>query len=302
MRGIKTLVKPEIKTVYLNNQTSERVEYLEIPSDLDRDSLRKDIENGAVHFQDVDDFLEKKKHSRFIVVSSENKETGLMAISYMAACLYKPEEDDILWDFEEYLSEKKNPFKESNIFEDDYGNIWNESGKKLPIIYAGEIKQYLYQNNESFDMGIYRMQQKNMMSNDRPYWTNCKKEAVCIICDRFQAEELSTSALEMFCTNRYVFLLYINKYSGGFRAQNYPFEMGGNVFEKIKNNIILTYAADEIGVFLDKTDSKAYYTHILKENLKRRGVKVSRDFSYVRIINLAVSLRKDADCKLCFER
>ena len=295
---MKTLLKPDVKTVYLNNKGSERVEFLELSPEIDRRSLEEDIKKGAVHFKETAAFVDKKKKSRLVVVSAENKEAGLMAISYMASCINYGVGATALWDCEEYLEKEKNPFQEEDSFGffEEYSSKWRESGNKIPLIDAGEIKRYLYRNQESFDMGMYRVQQMNAMNNEKPYWTECKQEAVCILCDKFQADELNAAALELFRSNRIVFLLYLERYEDGFASRNYPFEMEASVFDKIKNNIILMYAADEVGVFLSEVDRKKYYTHVLKQNMKTRNIKAAKDFSYVRLINLAVSMRKDAVC------
>jgi len=295
---MKTILKPEIKVVYLNNQSSERVEYLEVDPEINKKSLMEDIKKGAVHLQEALNFVEKKKKSRFVVVSAENKENGLMAIAYMASCLWAMPGDTAPWDCDEYMEKEKNPFEEEAPFGffEEYSNTFRESRNKIPLIDAGEIKRYLYRNQESFDMGVYRVQQRNAMNCDKPYWSDCKQESVCIICDKFQADELNAAALELFRNNRMVFLLYLDRYGDGFAPHDLPFEMDALMFDRIKNNIVLMYAADEVGVHLADVDRKKYYTHILKQNMKSRAVKVAREFSYVRIINLAVSLRKDAVC------
>lgn len=297
-RAVKTLLKPDLRVVYLNNAVSEKVEYLDIDPELSIKSLKADVAGGASHFKEVVSLVEKERTSRFIVVTADNKENGLMAVSYLAACMDNAPGEIDLDDYEEYLKHEKNPFGETAPFDfdEDYGSVWTESSRKVPVLDVGEIKSYLCNHNESFDLGGYRVQQRNAYGSVKPYWTNCKKESVCIICDKYQADSLNSSVLELFRSNRHVYLLFVERNADEFFTLSLPFEMDVAVFDNIKNNIILAYTADEIHVTMQDVDMKSYYTNVMKQNFKRRGVRVQKNFSYVRVVNVALSLRKEAVC------
>ena len=292
---MKTLLKPELKVIYLNNRVSEKVEYLEISPELGKKSLRLDRKNGAEHFAEVECFVEKKKHSRFVVVTADSKENGLMAISYMAACTRT---GDVETEFEEYRLEYENPFEEKAPFEfdEDYAGTWRECENKIPVIDAGAIKSAMYQHHDSFEMGGFRMQQNNSMYQGRPYWADCKKESICIICDKFQADCMNSAALNLFKTNKRVYLLFIEENTNEFGMSDFPFGLECTTLDNIKNSIVLVNAADEICVSMEYMDKKKYYTNVIKQNFKERNIKVGRGFSYIRLINLALSVRKEAVC------
>ena len=82
------ILKAEEKTIYLKDKTSQKVTYLEIPPDITKASLRRDIKAGAVQFGEISALLEKKKQSSYIVISAEDLESGYMAVMYYAACIH----------------------------------------------------------------------------------------------------------------------------------------------------------------------------------------------------------------------
>ena len=57
----KILVKPNIKNVFLKNGRSEKVTYLDIPSDFYNYSLSEDMKNGGKHYKELKELMEKSQ-------------------------------------------------------------------------------------------------------------------------------------------------------------------------------------------------------------------------------------------------
>lgn len=300
-RMTKTLLKADTKVIYLDNKASEKVSYLAIDMELNKKSLLYDIKNGASHFSEVKEFLEKKNKSRMIVISSDTKENGLMAVSYLAACMNQASElGEMLDEYDGYLIGEKNPFEEISCDEEeDYYNVgssWCEDVSRIPLIEAGELRSYITNGGEDFNFGGYMGRQRSDISQRKPYWTSCKKEAVCILCDPSQGNCLTTEILALFQNNANVFLVFFEQYSKDELVFELPFDMSGVDFEKMKNSLILTHSADELYISMKDTDAKRYYTTVMKQNLKSRGIKVQKGFSYERAIHLAMSLNRHCVC------
>ena len=107
------------------------------------------------------------------------------------------------------------------------------------------------------------MQQSNRGINCRPYWMDCTKEAVCILgndTSRFggfgmPTEQSMIESLRYFEHNRIVFLLMIQPDSS--RYEYFDDELDDGIApmgygDMLRNNIVLSFMADEARVFLPK--------------------------------------------------
>jgi len=155
------LLKPKLKSIYLEDGKGESVKYLYIPKKLDKKALGEDVKAGAVHFKECLEFAEKKP-SRVVLIDCCNEEEGLMAASYLAGIYNKAdkvydewydfiEEDDIPWNAEEeakaleesdFEAELDNIYGEGN--EEDVSECaeWDEHPQRMPVIETEELTRY----------------------------------------------------------------------------------------------------------------------------------------------------------------
>lgn len=299
------ILKADEKTVYLKNKVSEKVTYLEIPSDIDKASLRRDIRAGAVQFQEISSLLEKEKQSRYIVISAENLESGYMAVMYHAACMHSMTAEDEVRESEQYDETPDHDNFLQAEWEEESEEQWIECWNRIPILNPSDLRTYLQHSNEDIFFSGFPMQQSNMGINRRPYWMDCTTEAVCIVNGDalgmggfgMSAEQGMIEALRYFEHNRIVYLLMIQPDSSRFEQfDDDPFSLGYE--DMLRNNIVLTFMADEARVFLPPEKEKAFYKYILKKNFEKLGIRVKRGFSYERLLNLIVSMQNMRTCEL----
>lgn len=303
------ILKAEEKIVYLKNQVSEKVTYLELPSDINQASLKRDIRAGAVQFQEISKLLEKKNHSRYVVVSANNLEYGYMAVMYHAACMHVMQDGDTGKEEIEFET-KPNPDNFAlGLWNEASQEQWIECWNRIPVLCPSDLQSYLQNPNENIFFGGFPMQQSNRGLNFRPYWMDCTKEAVCIVSDvssgfagfGMPSEQSIIEALRYFEYNRIVYLLMIHSDSSGYEYfddepenEMMPMSCG----DMLRNNIVLSFMAEEAHVCLSQEKEKQFYKYILKGNFAKYGVKVKRGFSYERLLNIIVSMKNSRTCEL----
>ena len=69
-------------------------------------------------------------------------------------------------------------------------------------------------------------------------------------------------------------------------------------FHALRNNFILSCAADAADVPFGEGDRLLYYRNALKQNFSQRGIPARQGFSYERLINLASSVDKKSVCEM----
>ena len=281
----KILVKPEIKNAFLKNGRSEKVTYLEIPKDFYNYSLESDIEKGGKHYKEIQEIVKKPRLSRVIAITSDSLEMGLMAITYLSMHLQdvRLREGDIPFDTEL----------------DESAHFWYESSVRIPMITVTEMTRYLRKDEFAHEQGGFLVGTAKMKEHHEPYWRKCSMEAVCIIANRTSLVEDSMDAIQLFARNRQVYVIFLENSEREADMDELPFGiMDRRQFLAFRNNFILSYAADEITVSLEDKFYASYYKNILKQNLKQRGIKVKRGFSYERVVNLAGSINKKNLCEM----
>ena len=169
------LLKPDRKTVYLENGKGQRVDYLQISDDLGLDTLKKDVKAGALHFKECMEFVEKKP-SRVVLIECENEEEGLMAASYLAGAYNEKEidyekewilggcsEDDLeACGSEEKVDRTLEDYKDmeedfsfnedlegADYYNPDEEEVWIESHKRLPVVKLAELINYSNRDRDS---------------------------------------------------------------------------------------------------------------------------------------------------------
>lgn len=280
------LVKPQVKYAFFKNASAEKATYLDISKDCLRNiSVEEDIRRGGVQFQGIGQLLEKKKLSRIIALSVDSMEMGLMAVTYLALAL------------EQRRTELS--FDSDAVFGMDEKS-WNETAHHIPIISENDIFSFLHEDDMPFESGGFLLGQQSVKDNTKPYWCNCRREAVCITMTQNMVDEVCLEALHMFEQNRQVYVLFIDSPTETIENEiELPFgTLSLEQFHAIRNNFILSNAADEAVVSFENADDKPYYRNVLKQNLKQRDIRVKRGFSYERIINLAGAIRKKEICQM----
>ena len=70
-----SLLKPDKKTIYLENGKGQQVDFLKISKDLRLEDLESDVKAGALQFKECMEFAEKKP-SKVVLIECENEEEG----------------------------------------------------------------------------------------------------------------------------------------------------------------------------------------------------------------------------------
>lgn len=279
------LVKPELKTAYFKNARSEKATYLELPSYSGQGySLEKDIKDGGVQFTEVKKLLDKQKLSRVVALCADTLEMGLMAVTYLAM-----EANNRRTDL---------PFDTDDIFIGDRER-WNETSTRIPVVRDYDLFSYLHDEPLPFESGGYLIGQQAMKERSGPYWCTCRKESICLVMTENMVDEVCFEAVDMFDHNRHVYVIFLDSQTKAPSPMQLPFDtMDREHFHALRNNFILSYAADEAVVSIGDADKKRYYKNVLKQNFRQRKIKVKQGFSYERIVNLAGSIKNDEVCQM----
>lgn len=279
------LVKPEIRTQYLKNARSEKVTYLELPSyDGAGYSLDADIKGGGIHFEEIRRLLSKERLSRVIALTADTLEMGLMAVMYLAMGLDIRREDL--------------PFGMEEVFHEDEERYY-ESSRQIPVIYDQELCSYLRRDASPFESSGFLMGQQSVKDEKKPYWCDCMRESVCLVMTEGMTNDVCFEAASLFRHNQRVYVLFLEEDLADLSFDELPFgTYDKEQFRALRNNFILSNAADEASISFEGEDSRPYYRNILRQNLKQREIKVKRGFSYERIVNLASAIKKTEVCQM----
>lgn len=281
----KILIKTPLKENYLKNKSNEKVSYIELPDNPKEYSLEKDIKSGGIQFNSLLELTKKKKIARVIALSADSLEMGLMAASYLSM----------------YLTKNRDEYEEGIFVDfDDGEEQWIETYKRIPVISIAEIMAYMRNRELPFESEGYLMARSQPRNVHQPYWRFCTNEAVCIVVRRAAVDSDSLKYIDFFSKNKNVFVIFLEE--NGFDStemEELPFGyMDRKHFQAARNSFILSNAADAAEVSLGNGDGQLYYRNILKENFVQRNIKVSKGFSYERVVNLAIFTNKDNICEM----
>lgn len=317
-----TILKPDIRVEYLSKKTPEKVTYLQIPSSVSIESLDKDIKKGAVQYKEVRDYLNKETSSNFIVMSTDNKEHGYMAIMYLEACLQNRELGRSIEENQSSPPLQEREEQEENIdydiFQEMEDNLWDEEdfldeGEdyqedlwQVPIIAIDELSRYFNQSKGDYFFSGFPMQWEQDQNHFKPYWTDCRTETVCILCERgdfggfgILMDDSAADPLSFFENNNRVYVLFVEeaKKNQPFFDDELPFDdddfFGGMA---LKNEVVLSYVADELQVHLPEEYKKSYYKHLLRGYFESYGIVAKKGFSYDKTVHLILSMPKKDVC------
>ena len=295
-----SVLRPDVKTVILDNEIKEKVTYLDIEEDLNLSSLQNDVKKGALQFKELDKLVEKANEPKYILITTNNKEFGYMAVTYLAAA----------------FNNKKMRGKSEVEDEPDGMPEWQEDAWRVPIITESELNQHIGNENEGFPNGPFYTMGNQRVYVTNPYWMDCRSESVCIFTeDRSsfgfgfggQRTDPLYDGLKLFGNNEKVYI--INLMSRIFQydpwedeEEEYDSDEGAyGVYDYNRgkwNHIILSFAADEAEVLLPKKQEKAYYKEVLRGIFREKNLKAVKGFSYETVLNLFLDMQEEAKCQL----
>ena len=205
-----------LKTIYLDNRKGEKVQFLEIPKEIDRTMLVNEVEGCGKHFESSLQYVDKENKSRMVLISAETQELGLMAVTYIAGALGETcidsdsDMDYIGIDGEATFDDKKKYYEDECVEPFGYDfpeETWIEKQGRIPVICAADVACYYSSNYIGVDFGMTLRTGQNERNDATPYWTKCCKEAVCIILDEYMGKS-EIDILNKFATNK-EFMLYL---------------------------------------------------------------------------------------------
>ena len=296
-----TLVKPNIgeSVIRRENLPPERIKYLDIPEELDFRKLKSDIRAGAVQFRELIPLLEKKNQPRYILITASNLEQGYMAVTYLAAA-HNHEERLVKDSCDEDLSGES----EEQIDE------WVEDPFRIPVVEDSELKQSLGNYNSPFGMGDFLVQGNQRNWDHEPFWMECTHYSVCVVSNIYGSfggfggsdDEGLFRGLQHFRNNDKVYILNIDDTQQSSWEEDEDNELFIPWQRQKWNNIVLSYAADEVSVDWkqdkEKDEKKEYFKVLFKTMLRERGLTIPKNFSVDRVVNLILMMEQKDKCQL----
>lgn len=316
------LVKPDLceMTLRLENNFTEKARYLHIPEWLGLKELKADINAGAVQFKELTPLIEKKNQPRYILITASNLEQGYMAVTYLAAAFNEKNGlRDIDFDCTGCVSENCDDCLERlgdipDSFDDEIDE-WKEDPFMIPIIKDSELVYSQGDYDNPFGMGEFMGQGNQRNWKHDPYWMRCTECAVCVVSETdfglFGSFERTDKdalmrGLRHFDGNDKVYILNIDRTMNSTeeRFDDMDDEMESDIPRQRQkwNNIVLSYAADEILVDWkkepEKDEKKEYFKVLFQSVLKDRGFSIAKNFSVERVINLILVMEQEDKCQL----
>ena len=299
------LLKPDVRTGYLNHGEGQEITYVNIPKGLGLEELKDDVKNGAIQYEDLV-LLAEKEPSQFVVLQCHNEEEGLAAVSYLAAVYNKHDGLDLLtYDEENSIGEKAYTVvreyadlwtaDKSEECEDDEDNWnaddrWQENPYKIPIVSVGQLMlnpafgfDTLY--DEGLGMGA--------MTNRRqilPYWYYTRSENICFVCRVKECRYINLrdkllQKMKRFAENRHVFFLVVTELC------DTEDEEEQDDVKHVICELILEYAAKAVIIQTDEGQRKRFYTILLENWVWEYGYRLEKGFPLGRITKSIVSMR-----------
>ncbi len=329
-----SLLKPDKRTVYLDNGKGQEANYLYIPKDsIGVNGLRKDVSAGAVHYKELLEFADKQP-SQMILVNCNNEEEGLMAVSYLAS-IYNEKDEVFKSDYfedENMTAETQYDVKFekidsllSEIFDvkpvdaaadddDEYEmDTWIESPCRLPIIDLSQIQNYdansysVFQEDDMFSIGGQRNRRKE------PYWLSACTEPICIVVpndrfgrfgnwEAFGKTNILVKNLKRFTKNRHVYVLIVGD-SEEVDPSFFTFNMEGPEEYATRNQtvlceLVLEYTAETVDIGCKEDDKKKYYQVLFENWAAAFGCELEKRFPKNAIVEQIISMKSENKSEL----
>lgn len=298
-----SLRKPYVHSVLISgNSDSNRIfapcrenaTYLNIPTTLELEGLKHDIKIGASQFAELDALVEKENEPKYILITVDNLEQGYMAVTYLAAAFnHKHREDPS--DFET----RKLDDAESVI------EKWDENPYQVPVIKEAEVMQHVGNvfDGMPFGMGNYSMLGTQPAMYNKPYWIECRKNAVCVVSQTGFGDYSTPTEIEkglgFFKNNDKIYIICVN--DNDVYEYYYEEDEEDGLEQRIRkkwNAIVLALAVDEAKVILEKEQKEKYYKLLFRSVFQEKNIKTERGFSYTKLVNLIKDMTYADKCRL----
>lgn len=304
------LLMPDVHTGYLGTRRKERVRYLSVPSDLSMKMIDNDLKIGEIVFRGLHEQI-KKPVCRTVVIRTNSEEVGLMAICYLAAAYNKMDyRKELMEDEDDGLSESADldSFEDDDEYDEqwideyeDESELWEESPLRIPIVEMNEIRSFVGMDNFNiFQERSFHMQGNTHAPQKDPYWTNCNREPICILCKSegfgSQYTNFNDNAGRYFQKNRHVYIVEVRN--------DYFYEMAGegmfdNESEGCEDEefvrMVLEEAAAVVDLFYEEKEKRAdliQYRKTQFENwIEAKGLKLSQEFPTEKIVSRILRMR-----------
>jgi len=301
------LLKPDLHTGYLNYGKGQEITYLTVPEEISISKLEEDIKNGATQFKELYEFA-KKKPSRFVVINCNNKEEGLMAVSYLSAIYnridkldpddaYDDDEvsDDYDMNYDDFEDEDALGLFDDDEDDEDWesGSQWDENPWKIPVIDSENLSSDAQFGINPFYRGGVGYGALASPKNNLPYWYYTRKENICIIhriqsCGFFQGATVNTLklALKRYKKNRHVFLIVMSEDN---KIEDTSIGFADSEQQGICETI-LEYTAGTFNIINSEKDMKDYYVTLFENWIERFEYSLCDNFKPERITESIISI------------
>lgn len=294
------VLKPDVRTGYLNNGKGQEVTYLQVPRDVTLQELREDIDNGAAIYRELWEFAGKKP-SQFVIINCDSEEEGMAAVSYLSA-IYNHMEEVESYDFDDLEIAEEAVCNLDDFIKDDYeldgGEInwedasdWEENPWRIPVVDSTELKQ---EDNIFSPMGFGSNSYAGMAnpSEQLPYWYYTRRENMCIVHSRkriiFGSIAGLTKQLKRYKNNRHVFLVVVAE--------------SGNVDEEVFDlpddkdalwEVMLEYSADIVEVSGNDEQRKKYYEQLFENWVMQKGFDLDPKFPVQKMTHRILTMENE---------
>ena len=290
-----SVLKPDVRKGIMKNEQADKYTFLSIPANVGMDDLKKDIKLGADHFKDLMKLVNKENTSKYVIVATDSRELGYMAVTYLAACYNEKKSRDIE---DEQVNDEREGIEE-----------WIENDYQIPIIEENELRRFNVSVNSPYVFGDIFAQGNGAMKQNKPYWIDCTQASVCVLmteyCSPFGGVDTSVDNLDIFKNNERVYIIMEKQKDDGFYYDDEDedkkegdedcYDDGSAAKTKY---LILDYAADDVVIKMEKEIAIPYYTQILKGFFEEYKIKANRGFTYRKLIDIIMVMNDINKCEL----
>lgn len=289
------LLKPDQRVCFLDGGKGEKVNFLYISDELTEESLRQDVEAGAVQFEPLLKLVEKAQgqSSRVVVLRGNNEETLYMAASYLAGICNEQKGFANVGEWEDEEEESVEEFFSAYEEDEEEPEEWYESPFKVPLV---ELSELQIGSGPSFSpfgedfLSIGSQQNRNR----NPFWMSCRREPIAVVV-RKHGFYVSSFApyLERFQNNRHIFLLMLEEESkeSMFDEDAEDTVKAANEWEQKILQLLLETTADVVWVNKDEKELEAYRQLQFENWVETLGMKLAPRFPKKDITKRIMALR-----------
>lgn len=312
------LLAPDYNVRYANEGKGDKIKYLNIPENINKEALISDIKEGGVQFKECLEMWEKGL-SRVVLIRCSNLEDGYMAVSYLSAmenerlgirpigmiprCETLESEEPQDLSYEEIQDREMEDLDaidlDGEIYE-DVDNEYYETPFRVPVLDIAEVMS----NGDEYP-GIFggpmRLANANADNPKKPYWHSCVEQPICIClnsmyyCGGIQHLD---NAMDRFRRNRNVYVLIQDMtMSGRFEDEDTPF------YEDISDDsgvctFVLEHTADFLVVHSKEEELEKYRLTQFDNWVKELGVKLGKNFPKKTMVKRILDIKRPSKSEL----